>query len=685
MEMKFEFKKWFKKMSATVARVLRATVADIFLNRSAGTLMNQRLATILVFTVGIAAAFLWRAVQTTATSDQALASVIEVRERWQRQGLATPPVSIQSGIVRREVVLMGTAFVFVVDAEPGKATRAIEATTKRLHELEREISSWLPDSDVAKLNGRAGMEPFVVGEDAFELLRISKQIHAETDGAFDVTIGPVWDLWPFRDSGLALPSQEQLDEGLTLVDASKIELDEENRTAWLPVAEMKVNLGAIGKGYAAKIAVEVMSEHGIERAAISTGGDIYLLGRKTTGPWIVGIEHPREAGRYVEQFVAGDVAVATSGDAKRFIVRAGKRYGHILDPRTGMPAMDCQSVTIVASDAAVADAYATAVFVMGPEAGMKWVEAHEGIESLIIDAKGNPSRSSGWSSVAGPIPGLPPRRATARERARAKLRARVRSTPRSALEEMADRSIDAESGELVTVEAGRFLSGDDKVKRKVALFRIDRTEVTNKQYQRFLESTRGDPHRFCHPDEPADKDHTPRYAKEFRPPLFIATPASRLAPFNEETFRKPDHPVVGVDWWDAYAFARWAGKRLPSRLEWEKAARGTDGRIWPWGNDWSRNKSNTGGEKWEERDGHTYSAPADSFKEGASVYGCVNMAGNVAEWTQEGIVTGGGSNSNPSQVRCSAGKLREPYYRSFRIGFRCATSSPATPDPGDSQ
>jgi formylglycine-generating enzyme required for sulfatase activity len=202
-----------------------------------------------------------------------------------------------------------------------------------------------------------------------------------------------------------------------------------------------------------------------------------------------------------------------------------------------------------------------------------------------------------------------------------------------------------------------------------------------------MEATRDDPHKFCHPDEPADKDHTPRYAREFRSPLFKATPAARLAPFNEQTFRQADHPVVGVDWWDAYAYARWAGKRLPSRLEWEKAARGTDGRIWPWGNEWSRTKSNVGGEKWEERDGHTYSAPASSFPQGASVYGCLNMAGNVAEWTQEGWVMGGGSNSNPSQVRCCGGELREPGYRSFQTGFRCATSSPPAPSPtsGDSQ
>jgi len=131
--------------------------------------------------------------------------------------------------------------------------------------------------------------------------------------------------------------------------------------------------------------------------------------------------------------------------------------------------------------------------------------------------------------------------------------------------------------------------------------------------------------------------------------------------------------VVGVDWWDAYAFTSWAGKRLPTRGEWEAAAGAGAGRTWPWGDRWEWALANTGGEKWGEHDGHTYAAPVDSFPAGASPAGALHMAGNVAEWTREGWVMGGSSNSNPSGVRVDAGRLREPGYRSFDIGLRAAS------------
>ncbi|MDP6057659.1 MAG: FAD:protein FMN transferase, partial [Pirellulaceae bacterium] len=163
---------------------------------------RQRAVAILLFFVGVAAALLYRAVFSPsfdAAQEDKRDPAIDSTETAQVSDRAASAVRVaRSGLVRREVVLMGTSFVFVIDDSPVAAISAIEAVIERLRVLEQEISSWQPGSDITKLNGRAGIGPVHVGEDTFELLRLSKQLHAETDGAFDVTLGPVWDLWPFR-------------------------------------------------------------------------------------------------------------------------------------------------------------------------------------------------------------------------------------------------------------------------------------------------------------------------------------------------------------------------------------------------------------------------------------------------------------------------------------------------------
>ncbi len=246
---------------------------------------------------------------------------------------------------------------------------------------------------------------------------------------------------------------------------------------------------------------------------------------------------------------------------------------------------------------------------------------------------------------------------------------------------------------------------DERPSRKVKLaaFAIDRYEVTNGRYRKFLEwiSRTGD-HGRCHPDEPKGKDHTPRYWRDYNPllkdPSYLKT-----APFGSGTFTAGDKPVVGVDWFDAHAYAAWAGKRLPTEAEWEAAARGRDGRRWPWGDEWRWGLANTGGEKkgqdiparGHEKDGFIYPAPAGSFPGGRSPFGCDDMAGNAAEWCadwyqadvysrspdsnpkgpstgKQRVVRGGSSQSSPSAVRASARFSREPDFRTFTLGFRCA-------------
>ncbi|UCF81115.1 MAG: SUMF1/EgtB/PvdO family nonheme iron enzyme [Acidobacteriota bacterium] len=246
---------------------------------------------------------------------------------------------------------------------------------------------------------------------------------------------------------------------------------------------------------------------------------------------------------------------------------------------------------------------------------------------------------------------------------------------------------------------------DERPARTVGLdgFAIDRYEVTNARYRKFLEwiQATGD-HGRCHPEEPRDKDHTPRYWRDYNP-LLADSDYARTTPFHSETFTADDTPVVGIDWFDAFAYAAWAGKRLPTEAEWERAARGLDGRRWPWGDDWHWGYANLGGEKkgmdisakGYEKDGFIYPAPVGSFEKGVSPVGCYDMAGNVLEWCADWYrsdyystapdtdppgpeagaqraVRGGGSQNYPSYARCAERFFYEPEFRNFTLGFRCA-------------
>lgn len=186
---------------------------------------------------------------------------------------------------------------------------------------------------------------------------------------------------------------------------------------------------------------------------------------------------------------------------------------------------------------------------------------------------------------------------------------------------------------------------------------IDRTEISNADYAAFLR------------EQPQRK--RPKYWDEYRSDYFLRSPAAKLAPFERDTFSRPDHPVVGVSWYDARDYCQWREKRLPTRAEWMHAAGVDDGRTWPWGNQWDYKKANSGGERHGEYDGYTYSAPVTAFASGRSPQGALNMAGNVAEWVEEQLVVGGSSNSSPSGVAIKSAVKREPEYRTFDIGFRC--------------
>lgn len=561
---------------------------------------------------------------------------------------AAPRIVVVAQTSRVERVALGRLFLIAADGDERSTAAALSAALERLDELDRRLSEWRPGSDVWAINARAGRSAALVDADTRALLARAISLSAETGGSYDPTIGALAALWPFGDPSRPLPRRSDIERALAHVDVSRLIVSATRASLTDP--EMRLALGGLEVGYAMQEIMTLLAQRGVRRAVVRAGRDVLSRGSGDDALGTIVVVDPRWPERTLDRFTVVDRAVSIIDDTRGALVRRGVVLAPVLDPATGEPARGCRSVVVVAPDPVAARAYATAIFVMGPERGLAWAEDRAEIAASIVDGDGRARRTSSWERLTRPVAiraEAPPE--TAAPPPRDPARTTPARPPAPDPRRMTDR-------DLVTIDG----------------FRLDRTEVTNAEYTRFLEAERRDPHAFCHPSEPSGHDHTPRYFRRFSPRLTEAGSAGALAPFDSRTFRDPGRPVVGVDFWDAFAFARWSGKRLPTRLELERACRGPDGRRWPFGDVWNPRAANTGGERDGERDGHTYAAPADSFAAGASAEGCLHLAGNVAEWTVEGWVIGGSSRSNPSGVACGAGRSREPAFRAFDLGFRCA-------------
>jgi thiamine biosynthesis lipoprotein len=294
----------------------------------------------------------------------------------------------------RAQYLMGTiADITAVAPSEALAQEAITAGFHEIRRLEQLLSTWIEASELSRVNAAAGRHPVAVSAETFELLARAVEIGALTGGAFDVTVGPAVRLWKVTEAD-RVPTTMELAITAQYVDYRLLRLDREPRTAFLEQPGMQIDIGGIGKGYAAEHAAAVMREAGATGGLIGIAGDFRIFGRRADGTaWPIGIQHPRRPNEVLATLESVDEAVSTSGDYERFFFKDGIRYHHILDPRILRPARLCQSVTIVASDATTADGLATGVFVMGPEQGMALVE-RLGIAAVIVDSQGHVTISS---------------------------------------------------------------------------------------------------------------------------------------------------------------------------------------------------------------------------------------------------------------------------------------------------
>jgi thiamine biosynthesis lipoprotein len=283
---------------------------------------------------------------------------------------------------RKSTVIMDTVVTITVVADSSeRAESAIDAAFDEIHRLEVLLSFWTDDSEIAAIYHSAGKRPVKVSPETLDIIAKSIYISEKTGGAFDPTVGPLMRLWDFKEK--KMPTDEEIEEKVGLVDYRQMETDRENSTAFLKVKGMSFDTGGIAKGYAVDKAVEALRKEGIESGLVAIAGDIRGFGPRT---WNIGIRDPRANGEkdgVMATIKLKDKAISTSGDYERFFIKDGVRYHHLLNPNTGLPARGTWSASVIANEAVLTDGLATGVFVMGPEKGLKLLN-ELGIDGIIV-------------------------------------------------------------------------------------------------------------------------------------------------------------------------------------------------------------------------------------------------------------------------------------------------------------
>jgi len=282
-------------------------------------------------------------------------------------------------LYRKSQFLMGT-YVEVISPY----WQAPYIVFSEISRVEKLLSKYKPDSEIFKLNEQGKV---VASLDTMYVLRKSKEFWIITDGALDISVGPLLDLWGFTQKKYLLPTRAQINAVLPRIGCDKIILNDENNLVEFKVPGMKVDLGAVAKGFAVDRAVRELRERGIKSCLINAGGQIYCLGDRFGKPWVIAIQNPREPD-ILEPMEVKNQAVSTSGDYEQFFMVGNKRYCHIFNPKTGYPAdSGIVSATVIAKDNFTADALSTAIFVLGKEKGLKLVEQLPEVEVKIIEEK----------------------------------------------------------------------------------------------------------------------------------------------------------------------------------------------------------------------------------------------------------------------------------------------------------
>jgi len=291
--------------------------------------------------------------------------------------------------------VMGTfARVVVIAAERNTANKCIEDAFAEIYKVDDQMSDFKNDSEISQVNREGFMRAIKVSDPTYEVLQRSVEFSKLTDGAFDITVGPLVDLFRIAKKTEVATSEEEIVRAKTKVGFEKLILDDPNKTVKFKVEGMRLDLGGIGKGYAVDKAIKATQKAGALGAMVDIGGHIRCFGAapRDKNYWLIGLRDPNlnkdTGGRDILlRLKLVNEAVATSGDYQQFVIIKGKRYSHIINRQTGTSAEGLSSVTIIADNATDADALATAVSVMGAEKGLALIEKIPNTEAILVTSQ----------------------------------------------------------------------------------------------------------------------------------------------------------------------------------------------------------------------------------------------------------------------------------------------------------
>ena len=294
------------------------------------------------------------------------------------------PITVDSGF--RQVMGTFARIVAVADTEQ-QGHSAIDTAFEKINSIEERMSDYDPDSLLSGVNRGAFQSPVIVDDELFEVLSASVEYSQLSHGTFDITVGPIVQLWrKAKETGI-VPTQEQLQQAGQSVGYQHLVLDAQNKTVRFAKEGMFLDLGGIAKGYAVDKAINILQQAGLKGGMVDIGGNLRCFGTPANDAehWLIGLQDPANDGKILLKLKMDDRAVATSGDYRRFVVIDGQKHSHIINPATTDSAQGLSSVTVIASSAIAADALSTSVSVLGKEKGLGFIETIENTEAFLLD------------------------------------------------------------------------------------------------------------------------------------------------------------------------------------------------------------------------------------------------------------------------------------------------------------